>query len=273
MRNFWRVTAAETYKQVRLYWGQPINVISEVVYPGLYFAVAYYMYRSFYSANTVPAWVPGGHGDALALFLLTGYLGYTIFQRLLWSALTLVWVERTNGSLEALYLTPASRFGLLIGASAGGMVRVVYLYAAFLITSTFFLSSWHIASGWMVLVAFVAVFVPGVAFGALADSFLLFARDSTAFVNVIAAPLNFFGGVRFPIQLLPGWMQVISAVLPLTWSLDVVRGALLEGQTLADVLPQFLLSMTVSAVCIVLAHWNMQRSERRAKERGTLVLY
>lgn len=273
MRFFWRVLSAEAFKQLRTYWGQHINVVSEVVYPALYFAVAYYMFRPFYSARTVPGWLPGGRQDALALFLLTGYLGYTIFQRLLWSALNMVWLERESGTLESLYLTPANRFGLLLGAAAGGMLRVVYLYAAFLATAAFLLGSWNISSPWMVLVAFIAVFVPGVAWGALADSFLLFARDSSAFVSVIQAPLNFFGGVRFPVQLLPGWMQVISAVLPLSWSLGVVRAVLLEGRTMAEVLPQFLLTLGVSAVCLVLAHWNMQRAERRAKQTGSLVLY
>lgn len=273
MCYFWRVMYAEAYKQLRLYWGQPINIVSEVVYPALYFAVAYYMFRPFYSTRTVPAWLPGGRGDALALFLLTGYLGYTIFQRLLWSALNLVWVERQSGTLESLYMTPANRFALLVGAAAGGMARVVYLYAGFLVAAAFFIGSWHIASPWMVLVAFVAVFVPGVAWGALADSFLLFARDSSAFVSVIQAPMNFFGGVRFPVGLLPGWMQVISAVLPLTWSLGVVRAALLQGRTMPEVLPHFLLALGISAVCLMLAQWNMLRSERLAKKRGSLVLY
>lgn len=273
MRYFWRVLIAEAFKQVRSYWGQSINVVSEVLYPALYFAVAYYMFRPFYSAHTVPKWLPGGRGDALALFLLTGFLGFTIFQRLLWSALNMIWMEREGGTLEALYMTPANRFGLLIGAAAGGMVRVVYLYFAFILAAVLFFSSWSVANPWMVLVAFVSVFVPGVAWGALADSFLLFARDSSAFVSVMQAPLNFFSGVRFPVQLLPGWMQAISAIIPLTWSLNVVRASLLEGRTFAQVLPQFSLSLGLSAVCLAVAQWNMQRAERRAKELGTLVLY
>jgi ABC-2 type transport system permease protein len=273
MRHFWRVLVAEAYKQVQIYWGQPLNAITEALFPALHFATAYYMFRPFLESGSPPPWNPQGEANELGLFLLTGFLGFTIFQRLLWAALGITTLERYGGTLESQYLTPASRFALLVGAAAGGMIRVVYMYAAFLVGALFFIGSWKIAHPGMLIVALLALFIPGVAWGALLNATILFARDASAYVSITHPPLNFFSGVRFPVSLLPGWMQAISAVIPLTWSLDILRAVLLEGASLAAITRPLAICLGVSAICLLLAAWNVRRCERLARERGTMVLY
>ena len=273
LRHFWRVLWAEAYKQVRGHVGRPAIFATEALYPALHFAAAYYMFRPFLERGEPPPWQAGGGGDALGLFLITGFLGYTIFQRLLWTALYHTWEERGNGTLEVQFLTPASRFALLIGAAAGGMLRVVYLYVAFVIGAAAFTGGWRIAHPGMLLVALVALVVPALAWGALLHSRILFARDASAYVSLLQPPLSFLGGVRFPVALLPGWMQSIAALLPLSWSLKVLRASLLAGATLAGVARDLGLTLLVSGVCLALAYTNLHRCERLARQRGTLVLY
>lgn len=271
--HFLRVIYAEAYKQIRVYWGHPANVGAEMLYPALHFATAYYMFRPFVAAGAPTPWLSEQGGYDLGLFLLTGFLGFTIFNRLLWAALDMTDMERMGGTLEIQYLTPANRFALLIGAAAGGFLRVVYLYLAFVAAAVFWLSEWHLAHPAMVLVALVALVVPGLSFGTLMNSRMLFARDFTAYGSVLNPVFNFFGGVRFPVQLLPGWMQAVSAAVPLTWSLDIVRRVLLDAATVRDIAGSFGAMLLVSVICLTLAWLNLARSERQARERGTLVLY
>lgn len=273
MRHFVRVVYAEAYKQIRVYWGQKVNATAEVLYPALHFATAYYMFRPFQEAGAPVPWLPEGSAYNLTAFLLTGFLGFTIFQRLLWAAIGMTDMERFGGTLEIQYMTSANRFALLIGAAAGGLLRVVYLYVAFLAAALFWFGDWHIAHPAMVIVALVALVVPGLAFGTLINSRMLFARDFTAYASILNPVINFLGGVRFPVQLLPGWLQAASAVIPLAWSLDVVRRVLLEAATLSDVSGSLMLGAAVSAGCFVLGYVNLVRSERRARESGALVLY
>lgn len=272
-RHFVRVLRAEAYKQVRVYWGQRVNLTAEVVYPALHFATAYYMFRPFQEAGAPVPWLPQADAYSLAAFLLTGLLGFTIFTRLLWAAIGMTDMERMGGTLEIQYLTPASRFALLIGAAAGGMLRVVYLYLAFLAAAVVWIGEWRIAHLGMVAIAFVALIVPGLAFGTLINSRMLFTRDYTAYASILAPVLGFLGGVRYPVPLLPGWMQALAAVLPLTWSLDVLRSVLLEAATMSDIAGSLTFGLGVSSACFALGYWNLSYSERSARERGTLVLY
>jgi ABC-2 type transport system permease protein len=273
MRHFIRVLRAEAFKQVRVYWGQRVNLMAEMVYPALHFATAYYMFRPLQDAGAPVPWLPPADAYSLAAFLLTGLLGFTIFTRLLWAAIGMTDMERMGGTLEIQYMTPASRFALLIGAAAGGMLRVVYLYLAFLAAAFVWAGEWRIAHAGMVVIALVALLVPGLAFGTLLNSRMLFTRDYTAYASILGPILSFLGGVRYPVPLLPGWMQALAAVLPLTWSLDVVRRVLLEAATLRDVAGSLSLGLAVSLACFSLGYWNLAYSERSARERGTLVLY
>ena len=53
-------------------------------------------------------------------------------------------------------------------------------------------------------------------------------------------PSLFFSGFMFPFQGLPGWARVFGEIIPITHFLRVIRGSLLKGQVLADMVPELL---------------------------------
>ena len=59
-----------------------------------------------------------------------------------------------------------------------------------------------------------------------------------------------FGGVLFPIAVLPGWLQKISHILPIYYSLNGMRPALLQGYSL-HALAQDITALTVFSVVLV----------------------
>jgi ABC-2 type transport system permease protein len=53
-------------------------------------------------------------------------------------------------------------------------------------------------------------------------------------------PSIFLSGFVFPFRGLPRWAQAIGEVMPVTHFLRIVRGAMLKGQVLADMVPELL---------------------------------
>jgi ABC-2 type transport system permease protein len=84
---------------------------------------------------------------------------------------------------------------------------------------------------------------------------------------------SFFGNVIFPSTLLPQKIQWISDWLPMSWSLRVVRGALLQGSTLPDVALELGRLAILTAVLVPLGLLGARVAIRRAKREGTLVQY
>jgi ABC-2 type transport system permease protein len=67
-------------------------------------------------------------------------------------------------------------------------------------------------------------------------------------------PSMLLSGFMFPFRGMPGWVQAIGEVLPLTHFLRIVRGILLKGSGLADIMGEiwplvaFLVAVTVVAL-------------------------
>jgi len=51
-------------------------------------------------------------------------------------------------------------------------------------------------------------------------------------------PSILLSGFMFPFRGMPGWAQTIGEVLPLTHFLRIVRGILLKGNTLGEIVPE-----------------------------------
>ena len=78
------------------------------------------------------------------------------------------------------------------------------------------------------------------------------------------------GGMLFPVSILPGWLQVIAWLNPVTYALDAMRAALLDGTTLAHMARPLrsllLFAALLLAGSILVFSWSL----RRTKITGTL---
>ena len=82
-----------------------------------------------------------------------------------------------------------------------------------------------------------------------------------------------FGGVLFPIAVLPAWLQKISYILPITYSLNGMRHALLQGYSLHALAPDITALIVFSVVLVPLGLLAFKYAVKKAKRDGTLVQY
>ncbi len=72
-------------------------------------------------------------------------------------------------------------------------------------------------------------------FNALAKGYDFF----TYYFTLVLTPMTFLSGVYFPINQMPGWLQSVAQVLPLTAAVDIVR-PLMIGQVPTDIVQPLL---------------------------------
>ena len=77
-------------------------------------------------------------------------------------------------------------------------------------------------------------------------------------------------GVYYDVSVLPKWIQPLSIFSPATYSLRALRGALLEGKTLADLWPSILLLLGIGVVLIPIGMLAFNLAETYAKKTGKL---
>ncbi len=189
-----------------------------------------------------------------------------------WIAETIA-VERWEGTLEYTMMAPIRRSARLVGQVAYAMVYGLIHTAVILVVLVLFFREVDLsranattAAAFMVLGSFSFVGI-----GILAAILpLLYVERGAQMTFVVQSGLLLVSGVYYPIDILPGWMQVLAHLSPATYVLDGVRAALLEGtgpaQLGRDVWPLIVLGVTL----VPFALWAFGRAELHAKRTGKL---
>lgn len=106
---------------------------------------------------------------------------------------------------------------------------------------------------------------------------------SASFIMVLKKgnPLNWLfvnlswllGGVYYPVSILPEWLEKFSYLLPITYSLEAMRLALLNGYSLRALLPNIIPLLIFTMILLPLSLCIFNYAVRRAKMEGSLVQY
>ena len=128
--------------------------------------------------------------------------------------------ERTSGTLERLLTTPLARLDLLLGYGAAFGVAAA-LQAVITTTVATTVYGLDVAGSlWLVVLIAVVDAVLGVALGLLASAFARSEFQAVQFMPVIVLPQFFLCGLLVARDQMPGWLEGISDILPLTYAVQ-----------------------------------------------------
>lgn len=273
MRAALRVLAAEALKQHRRIFGRPLVVFSMLLWPVLTLVTTYYtVLPVIESPIAAQRWPLVTQPQRLLAFLGAGALAYTFFFSLVQSAWHFSF-ERVSGTLEALFLTPASRMALVVANGATALAQNAWLFGCFAVFAAIATEMLDVAHAGMYAVALVALLLPAIAWGAFLNSLLMFSRDSAFLYTLLDDPLWFVAGVRLPLFALPVWVKAIGLAFPLTTSLSVLRGALLDGRTVADLAGSLALLAGMCLALFALTAVLLRVGEAHAQRTGSHQLF
>ena len=96
-------------------------------------------------------------------------------------------------------------------------------------------------------------------------------RFGPSFENIAWASLFFLaplGCIYYPIEILPGWLQIISKLLPLVYIFEEMRNILIYDMVnYFEIVRAMLISILYLVFGIIMFHWSYSG----AKSRGTLI--
>ena len=87
---------------------------------------------------------------------------------------------------------------------------------------------------------------------------------------VLQSVLLLISGVYYSIDVLPGWMQVLSHISPATYVLDGVRKGLIDGSGVGPLVGDVWPLALMGVVLIPTGIWIFGIAERYAKRTGKL---
>src|SRR5437660_7755552 len=184
---------------------------------------------------------------------------------------TIAW-ERWEGTIEYTLMAPVPRFLHLLGtccyAVTYAVARAVLIFA---VVAMMFQVDLHMANPLtaLVVIAVGSVSVIGLAMVAAVLP-LLFTERGAQMTFVIHSSLLLISGVYAPVDVLPGWLQVLSPLSPMTYVLRAVRAGLLEGAGPLDIAGDLFILALLGAALIPFGLLVFRAAECYARRTGRL---
>ncbi|MFF4281513.1 ABC transporter permease [Streptomyces kronopolitis] len=161
-------------------------------------------------------------------FLAPGIIAQSAMFIAIFYGIMIIW-ERDAGILTKLLVTPTPRSALIAGKSfAAGVKALIQAVVVIVIAALL-----GVAMTWnplRLLAVAVAVVLGSAFFSCLSMTIagIVLTRDRLMGIGqAITMPLFFASNALYPVAVMPGWLQAVSKVNPLSYQVDALRGLLL----------------------------------------------
>jgi ABC-2 type transport system permease protein len=161
--------------------------------------------------------------------------------------------EKEMGTFDGMLSAPISQISVIIGKTAALCTRG-FIQCIIILAIAIFLFGVTIQGN--ILLAFFMLLLGIFSFigiGILAISMSGDQASSTMIVNLLMFPMMFLGGVFYPIQQMPWFMQTISQFIPLTYAADAMRKIMLLNAGIGDVMTQIVILVVFGIVTMAIA--------------------
>ena len=226
-------------REVRRYIRSRAQILASLGQPLLYLLVLGF--------GLGPVFQKSGNGSYLQ-FVAPGVIGMTVLFTSMFSGIGLLW-DRRFGFLKETLVAPVPRLSIVIGKTLGGVT--VALLQGTLVVIVCLVAGFRPLTWAGLPYAFVYMALIAMVFGGLGTAIGSRLQDMQGFqliMNFLVMPIFFLSGALFPLDHLPKVLGAITAVDPLSYGIDGLRGVLI-GRTHFGLLTDL---AVLSAVAVVL---------------------
>jgi ABC-2 type transport system permease protein len=170
--------------------------------------------------------------------IVPGLIGVILTMTMVMMTALAMTRERERGTMENLLATPVRPLEVMVGKIAP-YILIGYVQVAVILSAARLLFDVPMVGSLVLLSVATIVFIA--ANLAVGFTFSTIARNQLQAMQLtffFFLPSLLLSGFMFPFRGMPGWAQIIGEAIPLTHFLRIVRGILLKGNEMADILPQ-----------------------------------
>jgi len=236
---FWNILA----KDMRAYYLKPPNISWGIIFP---------------LAWTGMFFIRSGSGLESVLTLLPGVITISVlFGTTSMLAVTITF-ERRSRSFERLLLAPISLELLMLAKTSGAIFFGIANAFVPIIIGSFLADlsgiTWSLVVPAILLIGIASTFLGLFIAVSVSEVF-----EAQTFSNFLRFPMIFLCGLFFPIMSLPVFIRPLSYILPVTYGVDILHGAV-NGTNIMSFTLDFLV---LGVFCIVLFVLSLRNIKRR----------
>jgi ABC-2 type transport system permease protein len=216
---FWRdLSIARTYRS---------PFVMEL-FEALFGTAMFYYTSRFVDSPQLESTLP--QGRTYFAFALVGFVFFDYLNAAMDSFDSSLQEARDSGTLEHLLVTQSSLPVILAGSVIYPFLITTLRIAIYFSWGALFFGFPLRAANWFsVLAVVLASLLAFSGLGILSSSYLLLFKRGNPAKWLVLGVASIAGGMLFPVDILPGWLQFLAKLNPITYALDAMRDALLSG--------------------------------------------
>ena len=225
--SFMQKTLVIAELEVRKLRHDPTELLMRAVQPALWLVI---FGQVFTRVRVIPT------GDTRYLdFIAPGILAQSALFIAIFSGMSVIW-ERDLGIVHKFLVSPTPREALALGKALSGGIRAlsqaVIVYALALLLG--------VKMNWAPLAllgVLAAVLLAAASFSAFSLTIAFIVKTRERFMGIgqiLTMPFFFASNAIYPISIMPGWLQAVAHVNPLTYEVDALRALMLAGGVSAN---------------------------------------
>ena len=274
LSSFW----AMARKELTILTRYPVEFITAFGRIFLIVAIFTLAGRMFYTGGSQAPALSTGSAGSPAGIVVYGFILFMFMSDTLWTVGYGVHQEQLQGTLEQLYLSPASKFASLLARVTNTLAwnGVLTLAASALMVAM--IGNLPVENplfgAYLLLMSIVGTFGLGFAFASLA---LRLKETAQTLANFLQFALLILCANFFPFSVLPGFVLNISRWIPLSYCVDAFRSTLMGYPAgYPELAPIGIETIIVSAFGVgmpLIGYWMYHRAELHARQQGSLSTY
>jgi ABC-2 type transport system permease protein len=180
---------------------------------------------------------------------------------------------QTTGTLELMLLSPTRLVVTLLSSSLWSYMFATLRVVVYLIVGVALGMRFDQANVPFALLSLVLAIVSFNALGLFSASVIILMKRGDPLGWALRVSSLVLGGVYYPVAVLPGWLNVIGQLLPLTHALELLRRSLLRGEGFAELSGELAILAVLTLVLLPLGLLACQLAIRVARTDGSLSHY
>jgi ABC-2 type transport system permease protein len=216
----------------------------------------------------------GRYGTRYFPFVLVGLAFARYFELMLRMFSDSIRTAQVTGCLEAMLSTQTDCITVVLMSSlyslvTGAMQLLVILAGGALAFGVSF-RQMDVPATILVLFFSVAIFT---AFGVLSAAAIVWLKKGDPITWILGGMGSILGGAYFPIDVMPTWMQKLSFLIPVTYSLDALRMTILKGASLSLIARPLEILAGTAVILLPVSAMIFTAAVRNGRREGTLTQY
>jgi len=203
-------------------------------------------------------------GMAISTFISTGLYSFSGQIR----------NAQVQGTLEILLISPVSVYTILTGNSLWSFI-LSFLESFVLLTVVVVLFPGNMGGSevLLILLALAVTFSAFLALGMISAAFILVFKQGNPINIIFGASSYFLGGVFFPVEVMPKFVQFFSHLLPAYHSAKLVREIILVEEGARQIGPSFLYLICFTVIAGAIGLFSFRLALKTAKKNGSLIQF